>query len=66
MSETTKVRIVNSPASLWLIGWLFTLGYLLPTFSETMTFWETIGTLGLTYILWPLFLGSQLAGSGLL
>ena len=60
------MRVTNQPPGLWTIGWMFTLGYLLPSLSETMTFWETIGTLALTYIVWPLFLGAQLAGYGML
>ena len=38
--------------SLWLIGWLFTLGYL------HLPFWRAV--LGL--IIWPYFLGAGVAG----
>jgi len=63
MGEKTRVEVTNKATSLWTIGWLFTLGYTLSTFSETMTFWETILTLFVSYILWPVYLGAQLSGA---
>ena len=66
MSETKRVRVTNLPLGpgLWTVGWMFTLGYMaILTPSETMTFWQTIGTLALSYVLWPLLLGGRMSGS---
>ena len=65
MSEAKRVEVTNKATGVWTIGWLFTLGYcVLPAFPETVMFWETIGTLIFTYILWPLLLGAHLSGVG--
>ncbi len=51
----TRVRCGHSASgggALWLIGWLFTLGYL------HLPFWRAV--LGL--IIWPYFLGVAIAG----
>ena len=54
-TATTHVRVNHSPTwdgALWLIGWLFTLGYL------HLPFWRAV--LGL--IIWPYYLGVAVAG----
>lgn len=45
---TRPARTVVSLFPLWLIGWLFTIGYLHPTF------WKAV----LAILIWPYLLGS--------
>lgn len=56
MSETKQIRChAEAPAAggmLWLIGWLFTLGYLHLPF-----FWRGV----LALLIWPYYLGAALA-----
>jgi len=50
-----KIKVTQQSslgATLWFIGWLFSIGYL------QLGFWQ--GLLGL--VIWPYFLGSHLAG----
>ena len=51
-----KTRIVQKgtvSGTLWLAGWLFTLGYL------KLAFWKAV----LAIVVWPYFLGSALAAA---
>ncbi|MFZ2484452.1 MAG: hypothetical protein WAX80_02405 [Minisyncoccia bacterium] len=49
-----KIKVENHSISggLWIIGWLFTIGFLKLTFSKGL----------LALILWPYYLGSFFAG----
>lgn len=63
MDDTRKVRVTNLPfGSIWLIGWMFTLGYILP--ESALSFWEAAGKVLFTYIIWPISLGMELSGRG--
>ena len=65
MSEIQKVRVVSaSPASLWFVGFLFTVGYVaavLPP-TETMSALDAIGGTLLLYITWLIILGALVGG----
>jgi hypothetical protein len=50
MSESKGCRVVHAEGTIWLIGWLFTIGYL------HLPFWRGV----LALIIWPYFLGVQL------
>ena len=54
MDNPVKVRVHNSTigGGLWIIGWLFTVGYL------KFGFWKGL----LALIVWPYFLGDHFAG----
>ena len=61
MSDTQKVRVTNWPfGSIWTIGFLFTMGYIPQEVS--LSFWEVVGKVLFTYIIWPLLLGTELSG----
>jgi len=48
-----KIRINNSGFGIiWVIGWLFTLGFL------KLTFWNGV----LAILIWPYYIGSFLSG----
>ena len=48
-----KIRINNSGFGIfWVIGWLFTLGFL------KLTFWNGV----LAILVWPYYIGSYLSG----
>lgn len=49
-NKKNKTCSVNSGAPIWLIGWLFTLGFI------KMTLWKSV----LAILVWPYFLGSAL------
>ena len=56
MTEGKKDRVVCSKShglegSIWLIGWLFTIGYM------KLSFWHAV--LGL--VIWPYYLGTTLS-----
>ena len=61
MDDTQKVKITNWRfGGVWTIGFMFTLGYILP--EGISSFWETVGQVLFTYLLWPLLLGVELSG----
>ncbi len=48
-----KIKIENSSFGvIWVIGWLFTLGFL------NLTFWKGV----LAILIWPYYIGSFLSG----
>ncbi|MCL5035127.1 MAG: hypothetical protein M1395_08510 [Bacteroidetes bacterium] len=48
-----KIKIENSSFGvIWVIGWLFTLGFL------NLTFWKGV----LAILIWPYYMGSFLSG----
>lgn len=49
-----KVKVTNNSSlgGLWIVGWLFTIGYL------QLGFWQGV----LALIIWPYFIGAHLAG----
>ena len=51
MSKTVKVEQHGSLGVLWLIGWLFTVGFL------HHSFWKGL----LALLIWPYFLGAYLS-----
>ena len=50
MSENKKIKVETS-GPIWLIGWLFTLGFV------QMGFWKAV----LAILIWPYFLGVAVA-----
>ena len=56
MGSMDKIKIQNHSTSggLWIIGWLFTIGYL------KLAFWNGV----LAFILWPYYLGVALSAVG--
>jgi uncharacterized membrane protein len=50
MSENKQIK-VETTGPIWLIGWLFTIGFV------KMSFWKAVFAL----LLWPYFLGQALA-----
>ncbi|GAB4543041.1 MAG: hypothetical protein Tsb0010_19710 [Parvularculaceae bacterium] len=53
MSDKSRIDHHSSFGGLWVIGWLFTIGFLKPSF------WQ--GALAL--LVWPYFLGAHFAAS---
>lgn len=49
-SRIPKIKVEGIAAPVWIIGWLFTIGY------AKLSFWQ--GALGL--LIWPYYLGSAL------
>ena len=49
--QRIKIEHHSFPGALWIMGWLFTIGYL------HLTFWEGV----LAVIIWPYYLGAALA-----
>ncbi len=49
-----KVKIHNNSGAgiIWVVGWLFTIGFL------KLTFWKGV----LAIILWPYYIGSSISG----
>lgn len=48
MTEKIKIEHHTLPGGLWLIGWLFTIGYL------KLAFWQGV----LAIVVWPYYLGA--------
>lgn len=48
--KTPRVKVHNSLAPIWIIGWLFTIAY------AQLPFWHAV----LALIIWPYFLGVAL------
>jgi hypothetical protein len=64
MTDTQKVKVTNLPVGgIWLVGWMFTLGYI--PLTGDLSFWEIVGKLLFTYLIWPLQLGIELSSGGL-
>ena len=63
--DTRKVKITNPIKGTWwwMMGFLFTLGYLGPSTLETTgnIFKDVFAIVG-AYVLWPLILGASLGG----
>lgn len=52
MADDVKVKVHNHgplTGSIWMVGWLFTIGFL------KLTFWKGV----LALIVWPYYLGSH-------
>jgi hypothetical protein len=50
MGNTSKVEVVNWAGPIWVIGWLFTLGFAHLPFLKAV----------LALLLWPFYLGAAL------
>lgn len=53
MSEKIRIEQHSFAGGLWLIGWLFTIGFL------HLAFWQGV----LAVIVWPYFLGGAFSGT---
>ncbi len=67
MSESKKEvekKVEFSWLPFWAAGFMFTLGYVgLDPLLSTYSFWQQCGILLRSWFLWPLILGSHLAGT---
>lgn len=58
-----KFKVEVSFGIFWTMGYLFSLGFspeMLSTFEEATGFWDTIGRVIFTFILWPISVGEHL------